>query len=74
MQEQKEIPHPQTIPPALCHVCGDWGHKTDGSGRWVCYHHAMGLPDTVVVEKGVGRNDPCPCGSGKKSKRCCRAN
>lgn len=21
----------------------------------------------------VGRNDPCPCGSGKKSKRCCAA-
>ena len=21
--------------------------------------------------KGVGRNDPCPCGSGKKFKRCC---
>lgn len=21
----------------------------------------------------VGRNDPCPCGSGKKAKRCCRA-
>ncbi|MCX6797421.1 MAG: SEC-C metal-binding domain-containing protein [Candidatus Doudnabacteria bacterium] len=20
--------------------------------------------------KGVGRNDPCPCGSGKKFKRC----
>ena len=20
---------------------------------------------------GVGRNDPCPCGSGKKYKRCC---
>src|SRR5258708_30328425 len=20
----------------------------------------------------VGRNDPCPCGSGKKYKRCCR--
>ena len=19
----------------------------------------------------VGRNDPCPCGSGKKFKRCC---
>ncbi|HXK35019.1 MAG TPA: SEC-C metal-binding domain-containing protein [Candidatus Paceibacterota bacterium] len=19
----------------------------------------------------VGRNDPCPCGSGKKSKKCC---
>ena len=21
----------------------------------------------------VGRNDPCPCGSGKKSKKCCMA-
>lgn len=21
----------------------------------------------------AGRNDPCPCGSGKKFKRCCRA-
>jgi len=23
------------------------------------------------VEKKVGRNDPCPCGSGKKYKQCC---
>jgi hypothetical protein len=23
------------------------------------------------VEKKVGRNDPCPCGSGKKFKKCC---
>ena len=22
-------------------------------------------------EKAVGRNDPCPCGSGKKYKKCC---
>lgn len=26
---------------------------------------------TVHVEKKVGRNDPCPCGSGKKYKFCC---
>ena len=25
----------------------------------------------VRVEKKVGRNDPCPCGSGKKYKKCC---
>ncbi|MGF1639146.1 MAG: SEC-C metal-binding domain-containing protein [Cyclobacteriaceae bacterium] len=25
----------------------------------------------VVVEKLPGRNDPCPCGSGKKYKKCC---
>ncbi|MCK9304604.1 MAG: SEC-C domain-containing protein, partial [Bacteroidales bacterium] len=24
----------------------------------------------VHVEKKVGRNDPCPCGSGKKYKNC----
>lgn len=26
---------------------------------------------TVVKEKKIGRNDPCPCGSGKKYKHCC---
>ncbi len=25
----------------------------------------------VVKEKEPGRNDPCPCGSGKKYKKCC---
>ena len=24
-----------------------------------------------IVEKKVGRNEPCPCGSGKKYKNCC---
>ena len=28
----------------------------------------------VKKEKKVGRNDPCPCGSGKKYKKCCGAN
>lgn len=26
---------------------------------------------TVIVGKKTGRNDPCPCGSGKKYKHCC---
>ena len=26
---------------------------------------------TVIVGKKIGRNDPCPCGSGKKYKYCC---
>ena len=25
------------------------------------------------MEEKVGRNDPCPCGSGKKYKKCCMA-
>lgn len=32
------------------------------------------LSGTVVKEESVGRNDPCPCGSGKKYKKCCGAN
>ena len=31
-------------------------------------------PQPVHVEKKVGRNDPCPCGSGKKYKNCCGRN
>ena len=33
-------------------------------------------PVQQVVRSGakIGRNDPCPCGSGKKYKRCCGAN
>ena len=26
---------------------------------------------TIVKPKKIGRNDPCPCGSGKKYKHCC---
>ena len=28
----------------------------------------------IHAEKTVGRNDPCPCGSGKKYKQCCGKN
>jgi SEC-C motif len=29
-----------------------------------------GLPSFETFGKNVGRNDPCPCGSGRKFKRC----
>jgi len=29
------------------------------------------ITDPIKVEKKVGRNEPCPCGSGKKYKKCC---
>ncbi len=29
---------------------------------------------TVVRDERIGRNDPCPCGSGKKYKKCCGQN
>jgi len=31
-------------------------------------------PQTVRRSKKVGRNEPCPCGSGKKFKKCCGVN
>lgn len=31
---------------------------------------APSKPSPVKVEKRIGRNDPCPCGSGKKYKNC----
>lgn len=34
-------------------------------------HGEGSKPSTVVKEDTVGRNDPCPCGSGKKYKKCC---
>ena len=33
--------------------------------------HAEGIKKPVSVGPKVGRNDPCPCGSGKKYKHCC---
>lgn len=34
------------------------------------HHHEALKPITRVAPK-VGRNDPCPCGSEKKFKKCC---
>ncbi|CAA7621991.1 YchJ family protein [Magnetospirillum sp. UT-4] len=42
-------------------------------GHWVYVDGTINpRPEQRVVEK-VGRNDPCPCGSGKKYKKCCGA-
>ena len=30
-----------------------------------------GRPASLPRQSKIGRNDPCPCGSGKKYKRCC---
>lgn len=41
-------------------------------GRWYFVEGEMVPPKTEVHETPkVGRNEPCPCGSGKKYKKCC---
>ena len=37
-------------------------------GKW---RYLDGELDPTKTKLKVGRNDPCPCGSGKKFKRCC---
>ena len=32
---------------------------------------ARALGDPIEVETKVGRNEPCPCESGRKFKKCC---
>lgn len=40
--------------------------------RWFFYDGAAPALETVRrTQPKVGRNDPCPCGSGKKYKKCC---
>ncbi|WP_139818054.1 UPF0149 family protein, partial [Salmonella enterica] len=38
---------------------------------WMAHPHTTPLQMPIKAEVKVGRNDPCPCGSGKKFKQCC---
>lgn len=40
-------------------------------GAWIFTRVLRRGPAPVVNAPKVGRNDPCPCGSGKKYKKCC---
>ena len=44
-----------------------------GDGRWYFVDEANRKPAPIVKGAQPGRNDPCPCGSGKKYKKCCGA-
>ncbi len=50
----------------------DWGDITPVHHAHVSHEHEDEHegPETPANKK-VGRNDPCPCGSGKKFKKCC---
>ena len=39
-------------------------------GAWYFTAGEVVKPKPLTVSK-VGRNDPCPCGSGRKAKKCC---
>ncbi|MCD7746306.1 MAG: SEC-C domain-containing protein [Lachnospiraceae bacterium] len=47
-----------------------WNDIFDEEKQHALYIEAKKM-NTVVKGKKIGRNDPCPCGSGKKYKFCC---
>ena len=46
------------------------GYFVKEDGAWY-YKNGISGPRPVKRAQKVGRNDPCPCGSGKKYKKCC---
>ncbi|MDR0853016.1 MAG: SEC-C domain-containing protein [Clostridiales Family XIII bacterium] len=59
-----EAEHLYTLP--------EWETVLEEDTREAIYN-AYRRSKTVIKEKTPGRNDPCPCGSGKKYKKCCGA-
>ncbi len=47
------------------------GPFTDAVGELSRWHDEPAPAPVVNPLRGVGRNDPCPCGSGRKYKKCC---
>ncbi len=71
------------VAPAPAHThahedeCG-CGHDHDHGHDHHHHHHGHDHQHHVMepyMRRGpkIGRNDPCPCGSGKKYKKCCLA-
>ena len=48
----------------------EWDELIDEERRKELYKEQKSST-TIVKDKKIGRNDPCPCGSGKKYKYCC---
>lgn len=63
----------------LAVLCAEFGNNTPKwvNKGWTAAELAkkegiiLGNNSTVVISNKVGRNEPCPCGSGKKYKKCC---
>ena len=61
---------------AKCRVKGEAAGVDEASefvkedGQWY-YVDGTGISPVRTREQRTGRNEPCPCGSGKKYKKCC---
>ena len=65
---------PQTMVHDEVSLIGDGGPTSDAPQQRRGGNTLPDLPMPAAVTRDmpkVGRNDPCPCGSGKKYKKCC---
>ena len=55
-------------------ICSQYGISRAELDMWLEAYQTtqrkMALVDQLLIQR-VGRNEPCPCGSGKKYKKCC---
>jgi hypothetical protein len=58
------------------HNIGYIDSAIDSMSWWYCFKEDEQFIPQIPVVRGVkiGRNDPCPCGSGRKYKKCCGSN
>ena len=59
--------------PLSSSVLEEWNDIFDEETRKALYKEQKSST-TIVKDKKVYPNDPCPCGSGKKYKKCCGKN
>ena len=56
----------------LCNICKEEKFSTVTSGKLRVCDNCLGIIIKPIKKNQIiERNDPCPCGSGKKSKKCC---
>lgn len=53
------------------HVTSTWAGYDKGNNKTDYSYPFYSKSEPISVEPKIGRNDPYPCGSGKKYKKCC---
>jgi SEC-C motif len=61
------------LPAQILDQCKSLFDAEDLARRLAKYHYTRAAAPPVRAPSRPGRNEPCPCGSGKKYKRCCGA-
>jgi len=55
------------------HILHETSHFVKSNGCWFYLDGVVKSAGKIIPQLNEGKNAPCPCGSGKKFKRCCGA-